>query len=108
MEFLAHAVAYLDILGFSQFVADAENDLDKLDSLDKLFNEVIPREVSHDGKNSEYLADFGMKCLSITDSFIVSAPISRHPTHPALVVVSMKAIQIAHAGAHVAASPGND
>ena len=96
MKFSPHAVAYLDILGFSKFVEDAEKNPDKLKQLDKLFNEVIPREVFPDGKNSNYPAIFGMKCLSISDSFIVSAPILEHPTHPALVVVSMKAIQIAH------------
>ncbi|HQU08224.1 MAG: hypothetical protein B7Z60_06295 [Ferrovum sp. 37-45-19] len=97
MKFSHYAVAYLDILGFSKFVEDAEKDSDKLKQLDKLFNEVIPREVLPDGRNSNYPAIFGMKCLSISDSFIVSAPILEHPTHPALVVVSMKAIQIAHA-----------
>ncbi|EQD48940.1 hypothetical protein B1A_13872, partial [mine drainage metagenome] len=101
MDFNSHdvtyAVAYLDILGFSEFVEDAEKNPVKLQQLDKLFNEVIPREVLPDGRNSKYQAIFGMKCLSISDSFIVSAPISKDLTHPALVVVSMKAIQIAHA-----------
>ncbi|MFA5171777.1 MAG: hypothetical protein WC426_09430 [Sulfuriferula sp.] len=97
MKFSHHAVAYLDILGFSNFVENAEKNSDKLQQLDKLFNEVIPREVSLDGKNSTYPEIFGMKCLSISDSFIISAPISEHPTHTALVAVSMKAIQIAHA-----------
>ncbi|MBU6994275.1 hypothetical protein [Ferrovum myxofaciens] len=97
MRFSHHAVAYLDILGFSKFVEDAEKEPDKSKQLCKLFNEVIPREILPDGRNSKYLEIFCMKCLSISDSFIVSAPISEHPTHPALVVVSMKAIQIAHA-----------
>jgi hypothetical protein len=97
IEFQPHAVAYLDILGFKNFVENAEKDPGALQQLDKLFSEVIPREVLPDGKNSNYPEAFGMKCLNISDSFIVSAPISQHPTHPALVVVSMKAIQIAHA-----------
>ena len=97
MKFSHHAVAYLDILGFKNFVKEAEKKPDKLEKLDKLFNEVIPREILPDGKNSTYLKDFEMKCLSISDSFIVSAPVLEHPTHPALVVVTMKAIQIAHA-----------
>lgn len=96
MNFSSHAVAYLDILGFSKFIEDAEKNPDKLKQLDKLFNKVIPRELSAEGKNSQYPAYFGLKCLSISDGFIVSAPISEHPTHPALVVVSIKAIQIAH------------
>lgn len=97
IKFSHYAVAYLDILGFKNFVENAEKSPEKLQQLDKLFNEVIPREILPDGKNSNYPKDFGMACLSISDSFIVSAPISEHLTHPALVVVSMKAIQIAHA-----------
>ncbi|MHB0991704.1 MAG: hypothetical protein ACYC0M_10555 [Burkholderiales bacterium] len=97
MKFSHHAVVYLDILGFKNFVENAEKDPGALQQLNKLFSEVIPREILPDGKNSNYPEAFGMKCLNISDSFIVSAPISEHPTHPALVVVSMKAIQIAHA-----------
>ena len=97
MKFSTHAVAYLDILGFSKFVEDAENDLVKLNSLDKLFSEVIPREISAEGINSQYPADLGLKCLSCSDSMVVSAPTSDQSSYPALIAVSIKAIQIAHA-----------
>ncbi len=97
IDFSPHAVAYLDILGFKNFIIVAEKNFDKLEKLNNLFNEVIPREILPDGKNSTYSKDFEMKCLSISDSLIVSAPVSENQTHPALVVVTMKAIQIAHA-----------
>ena len=97
MEFSPHAVAYLDILGFSRFVAEAETNQDKLELLDKLFNEVIPREISSEGRNSEYPENLGLKCLSYSDSIVVSAPISDKSPYPALIAVSIKSIQIAHA-----------
>ncbi len=97
MKFLTHAVAYLDILGFSKFVEDAENCQDKLDALDRLFDKVIPREIAADGKNSQYPADLCLKCLSCSDNIVVSAPISDNSSYPALIAVSIKAIQIAHA-----------
>ena len=98
MKFQKYAVAYLDILGFSDFVEDAENCPDKLDALGRLFNEVIPREITAEGqKYSKYPADFCLKCLSCSDSLVVSAPISDDSSYPALIAVSIKAIQIAHA-----------
>ena len=96
IEFSPHTVVYLDILGFSRFVEKAETDPDRLESLNKLFNEVIPREVSSDGKNSEYPENLGLKCLSCSDSFVVSAPVSKESSYPTLIAVSIKAIQIAH------------
>ena len=97
MKFQKYAVAYLDILGFSDFVKAAENCQEKLDALGRLFNEVIPKEITAEGRNSEYPADLCLKCLSCSDSLIVSAPISDNCSYPALIAVSIKAIQIAHA-----------
>lgn len=97
MKFKKYAVAYLDILGFSDFVEDAENCQDKLDALGRLFNEVFPKEITAEGRNSEYPADLRLKCLSCSDSLIVSAPVSDNCSYPALIAVSIKAIQIAHA-----------
>ena len=97
MKFQKYAVAYLDILGFSKFVEDAESCPDKLDILGRLFNEVIPREITAEGRNSAYPADLCLKCLSCSDSLVVSAPIVDDSSYPALIAVSIKAIQIAHA-----------
>ncbi|MHB1757869.1 MAG: hypothetical protein ACYCT9_10235 [Leptospirillum sp.] len=97
MEFSPHAVAYLDILGFSDFVEEAEKDNDKLKSLDKLFNEVIPKEISSEGKNSVFPQDLKLKSLSCSDSLVISAPVSDESPYPSLIAVSIKAIQIAHA-----------
>lgn len=97
MKFREYAVAYLDILGFSKFVEGAESCEDKLGALGRLFNEVIPREIAAEGKNAAYPADLCLKCLSYSDSLAVSAPISDNASYPALIAVSIKAIQIAHA-----------
>ena len=96
MIFYPHAIAYLDILGFSQFVVETETDPDKMRCLDKLFNEVIPREVSEQGKNIAFPNDLGMKCLSCSDSIVISAPVTEKAPYPPMVAVSMKAIQVAH------------
>ena len=96
MIFHPHAIAYLDILGFSQFVVETETEPDKMRCLDKLFNEVIPREVSDQGKNIAFPNDLGMKCLSCSDSIVISAPVTEKAPYPPMVAVSMKAIQVAH------------
>ncbi|MBU2812375.1 hypothetical protein HF669_13675 [Acidithiobacillus thiooxidans] len=97
MEFHPHAVAYLDILGFSNFVKAAEEDPIKLKQLDILFYEIIPREISSEGRNSAFPDDMELKCLSCSDSLVISAPISEKSPYPPLVAISIKAIQIAHA-----------
>lgn len=96
MEFSPHVVAYLDILGFSKFVEKAETNQDKLESLNKLFNEVLPREISSEGKNSAFPQDLKLMCLSCSDSLVISAPVSKESSYPALIAVSIKVIQIAH------------
>ena len=96
--FSSHAIAYLDILGFSKFIEEAEMNQDKLESLDNLFIKVIPKHISLGNRNGDYLkAKIELKCLSYSDSFVVSAPISDKSSYPALIAVSIKSIQIAHA-----------
>lgn len=96
IEFQPHAVAYLDILGFSKFVEDAEKDSDKLKQLDKLFNDVIPRQ-TEDIQGIH--ATIEMKCLSCSDSIVISVPVQHKYSrdYSALIAVSIKSIQIAHA-----------
>jgi len=97
IEFKPYSVAYLDILGFSRFVEDAEKNQDKLEQLNKLFSEVIPREISDNGRNREFPSHIGLNCLSCSDSIVVSAPVTDGTSFHALTAVSIKAIQIAHA-----------
>ena len=97
MKFFPHALVYLDILGFCNFVEEAETDQDKLKSLDKLFNEVIPREISMEGKNLAFPKDLGLQYLSCSDSIVISAPVTETAPYPPIVAVSIKSIQIAHA-----------
>ena len=98
MVFSHYAVAYLDILGFSEFVKEAEDNSrpEKLIALKKLFEEVIPREISIDGKNASYPDNMELRCLSFSDSIVVSAPLEVKGSYPALIAVSIKAIQISH------------
>ena len=98
MEFSYYAVAYLDILGFSDFVKEAEDNenLIALTALKKLFEEVIPREVSIGGKNAIYPDKMKLRCLSFSDSIVVSAPLQDKSKYPALIAVAIKAIQISH------------
>ena len=98
MKFRPHAVAYLDILGFSSFVEEAETNHEKVGLLNRLFTEVIPRSISlGDHKGDHLKVKMDLKCLSFSDSIVVSAPVSSKVGHPALIAVSIKSIQIAHA-----------
>lgn len=96
MEFDDYAVAYLDILGFKEFVNLATTDASKRRKLGSLIEEVVPKQISVEGV-SEFPADLEIQSNNYSDSFIVSAPINCYSKFPALVAVSVKAIQIAHA-----------
>lgn len=97
MEFRPHAVAYLDILGFKEFVISAESSLERRTELEKLFLDVLPRQVSME--NNEFFPSIGMQCLSVSDSIVISVPVDHEhrAIHPALIAISIKSIQIAHA-----------
>lgn len=97
MKFSQHAVAYLDVLGFKAFVKNAEEDPECLTRLKRLFDEVIPRQISLDGSLSQYPKNLAIECLSFSDSIVISAPISCDSSYPALIAVSIKVMQIAHA-----------
>lgn len=99
MQFTSHAVAYLDILGFKNFVCATEKDPNKLSELDILINTVLPREVSESQNNLTYPQEIELKCLSVSDSIIISSPVGHQyeASYPALISVSIKCIQIAHA-----------
>jgi hypothetical protein len=97
MEFSLHAVAYLDILGFEEFIKNAESKPEDLARLKRLYDDVIPREISIAGKLSKFPMDLEIKCLNVSDSIVVSAPVSSDSSYPALIAVSIKVIQIAHA-----------
>ncbi|WP_215843662.1 hypothetical protein HHS34_007265 [Acidithiobacillus montserratensis] len=99
LKFMPYAVAYLDILGFKNFVKEAEVDVTKRDKLDLLFNKIIPRQISIAQNNKSFPSELGMKCLSVSDSIVISVPVHhRYPqNYPALIAVSIKSIQITHA-----------
>lgn len=99
LEFRPYVVAYLDILGFKEFVEAAEKNTDKRMALGQLFNEVLPREVSTEHNNKSFPTGLELRCISVSDSIIISVPVDHNYAqhYPALIAVSIKAIQIGHA-----------
>ena len=98
--FKQHVVAYLDILGFSEFIEQAENNKSgELKNLEKLLFSIIPKKIQLDGFESRFPDELEIKCLSSSDSIIISAPVDTNISHyyPSLFSISIKAIQIAHA-----------
>lgn len=97
MEFCDYTVAYLDIMGFKDFVKAGETDTGVLQKLNSLFHEIIPRQISDIKEN--FPPELEMKCLSCSDSIVVSAPVNHaySKDYPSLIAVSIKSIQIAHA-----------
>jgi hypothetical protein len=102
INFSDYAIAFLDILGFKNFIVNAEipgsKEIIEFDELQK----VIRRQLilTSDAGKKQYLFPkaVGLKCISISDSFILSAPFScaDDDTCSGLVAVSIKAIQLAH------------
>jgi hypothetical protein len=96
------AVAFLDILGFKEFIAKAEKpETEEFREFCNLQN-VVRRQMrftSDDGhKQSLFPKSLGLKFIYISDSFILSAPFDSvdRSTYSGLVAVSIKTIQLAH------------
>ena len=96
------AVAFLDILGFQNFIRRVEEpDSEALNEFSRL-QEVIRRQLIFTTSDTQqqhlFPSDLGLECIHISDSFILSAPISSdaHPGYSGLVAVSIKAIQLSH------------
>lgn len=98
--FNQYVIAYLDLLGFKEFIEKAEKNPKERNELKKLL-EVIPKHIQSEELSEKYpLKDLKIKCWSFSDSLIISAPVNKKipPGYPtALISVSIKAIQIAHA-----------
>jgi hypothetical protein len=100
IKFEERAVAFLDILGFKEFIKDAEKvgsyEYTKLCDLQGVIESQI--DISSEtagGKGRKFLPEMELKCTYISDSIILSAPIS-NGSFSGLTVVAMKTIQIAH------------
>ncbi|MDE2341968.1 MAG: hypothetical protein KGL63_01020 [Betaproteobacteria bacterium] len=99
LNFENHVVAYLDILGFSNFVQKAENDENIRNKLRNLLYYVIPKHVTPDEIEEKIpIKELNLECVSFSDSIVISAPVESKISnrYPALIAVSIKSIQIAH------------
>jgi len=98
ITFTPCAVAFLDILGFKDFIAKAE-DRHSLEFaqfsrlLDIRSAPIFPIDQYYPQQH-QFPRDIGLRCLAISDSFILSAPTGQ--PYSGLVAVSIRAIQLAH------------
>ena len=100
LNFEERAVAFLDILGFKEFIKGAEivgsDEYTKLCVLQDVIEsqmDISSEPASDEGR--KFLPEMQLKCTYISDSVILSAPIS-NGGFSGLTVVAMKTIQIAH------------
>lgn len=104
IEFEQCAVAFLDILGFKDFIKDAEivgsKQYIQLCELQDVIEQQI--DVSSEKAFEEargFLPEMRPECTSISDSIILSAPIRKNFENAyfsGLTIVAIKTIQIAH------------
>lgn len=99
--FERHAVAFLDILGFKDFIAKVEEirDGDEAHQFAQL-QKVIrsPLNLDNDRQQQRFPREVGLQIIHISDSFILSAPITNdnRSDYSGLTAVLIKIIQIAH------------
>jgi hypothetical protein len=94
------AVAYLDILGFKEFMVKVEHPASRERAKFTHLLNVIDAQLeftSDAGQQHLFPKDVSLAVTHVSDSFILSAPLqSARPHYNGLVAVSIKAIQIAH------------
>jgi hypothetical protein len=94
--FTERAIAFLDILGFSQLIADAERLPNRRDELFGLFATIDSHvKFDNDSVSSEVPEAVRPRYIFISDSIIFSAPLL-HGTYDGLAILVAKSIQIAH------------
>lgn len=100
IEFEERAVAFLDILGFKEFITSAEkvgsHEYKKLCELQDVIEaqiDLTSERADEEGRN--FLPEKKLRCTYISDSIILSAPIGEG-CFSGLTVVAIKTIQIAH------------
>jgi hypothetical protein len=103
VNFTQCAVAFLDILGFKDFIAAAEVTGSKEFEQFRQLQDVIDRQLTFttdDPKREQHKfpEDVGLTTIHISDSFVLSAPVNNEnrPDYSGLVAVAIKTIQLAH------------
>ncbi len=96
------AVAFLDILGFSDFIAKVEipssDEARDFARLQKVIAAQLVFTTNNAKQQHRFPKDVGLEIIHISDSFILSAPISNNslPGYNGLTAVMIKTIQLAH------------
>jgi hypothetical protein len=96
------AVAFLDILGFKEFMRNVEipdsKEYGDFCQLQRVVSNQLACTTDDDREQHLFPKDVGLEIIYISDSFILSAPISSgdQAGYNGLVAVSIKAIQLAH------------
>ena len=105
IQFTPHAVAFLDLLGFKRFIEAAEraeslavSDFRELQCI--ISGQLDFTQTSRGAPGQEHLfpRDVGLQIVHVSDSFVLSAPISNDPYtgYSGMVAVALKSIQLAH------------
>lgn len=96
LNFEKHAVAFIDILGFKDFIKTAEKENSEKSKLANLLKSIKETPSFGEGKknNPVFPTKLNLSCLHVSDSFIVTAPCENHQSLPALIAVCIKSIQI--------------
>ena len=102
VNFTQHAVAFLDILGFTNFISLAQiKDSKEFEQFCRL-QDVIDRQIyeyetDDPREQHKFPEDVGLKTIHISDSFVLSAPAYNEARgYSGLVAVAIKTIQLAH------------
>lgn len=97
VKFSKNAVAFIDVLGFENFLRKAELDgSEESIKFSTFLDEISKNPVFNDenGENIFFPAELELVTKHISDSFIVCSPCDENQKLPALIAVSIKAIQI--------------
>jgi hypothetical protein len=101
-SFSQHAVAFLDILGFKNFIASVEVPGSKAHAdfcrlQDAIDGQLHFLATKHAPEQHLFPEDVGLKIIQVSDSFVLSAPVDNQGSdYSGLVAVAIKTIQLAH------------
>jgi hypothetical protein len=101
-SFSQHAVGFLDILGFKNYIASVEvpgskAHVDFCRLQDAIDGQLHFLATTHAPELFLFPEDVGLKIIHVSDSFVLSAPVDNQGSgYSGLVAVAIKTIQLAH------------
>src|SRR5258707_7496816 len=102
VNFTQCAVAFLDILGFKDFIVAAEvtgsKEFEQFCQLQDAIDRQLEFATDDEQEQHRFPKDVGLTAIHISDSFVLSAPISNENRsgYSGLVAAAIKTIQLAH------------